>query len=190
MAGRSRKLTPQDVEKIVETARSGASVATLAKAYGVTRPTIYAAINSHHEKAQIVRAGTASVSFTVDKKSLNAFDAFVGRLNLRSRADALRRVCRVPSGFLEPDEHLAEAVRDLSFQLKAIGTNVNQLVATKNFERRKGQKLKITADQEQLLSKLLQEIEQVSVQVRTLEGKRASASFQRYVASMKGQADE
>lgn len=189
MAGRTKKITPADEKKIVASVRSGVPVAVLAKTYGVTRPTIYRAIRSFHDKAQVTGTSTAPVSFTVDRTSLMAFDAFTGRLGLKSRADALRRVCAVPAGFLEPDPDLSDALRDVSRELSAIGRNVNQLVATKNYEVRRGQKLKLTRPQQQLLSDLLDHIDQVSAQVRELEGKRASETVRRFVAGMKGVGD-
>ena len=190
MAGRTSKISPSDVKKIVSSMRSGVPVAVLARTYGVTRPTIYRAARAFHEKEAVANAGTAPVSFTVDRDSLRAFDAFTGRLGLASRADALRRVCRVPAGFLEPDPDLADALRDVAAQLSAIGRNVNQLVATKNYEVRRGQKLKLTKPQEQLLTDLLEHIDGVSTVVREIEGKRASQTLRRFVATMKGHDDE
>ncbi|TJZ90563.1 Hin recombinase [Paracoccus gahaiensis] len=189
MVGRTKKITPGDEKKIVASVRSGVPVAVLAKTYGVTRPTIYRAIRSFHDKAQEVHLETAAVSFTVDRSTLLAFDAFTERLGLKSRANALRRVCRVPAGFLSPDPDLADALRDVALELSAIGRNVNQLVATKNYEVRRGARLKLTRPQQQLLSDLLVHIDGVSAQVRQLEAKRASETFQRFVDGMTGVVD-
>ena len=189
MRSGSKKLTSADQKKIVASVRAGVPVSVLARTYEVTRPTIYAAIRSFHEKAQDTRSGTAYVSFTVDQVSLRAFDAAVGRIGLKSRADALRRICRMPSGFLEPDPDLADALRGLTAELNAIGRNVNQLVATKNYEVRRGQKLKLTEPQQQLLSDLLVRIDDVGVVVREIEGKRASATALRFIEGMKGGSD-
>lgn len=186
MSGRTAKLSPSDVKKIAASIRSGVPVTVLAKSYGVTRPTIYRAMRAFHEKEAVADAGTAPVSFTVDRDSLLAFDAFTGRLGLSSRADALRRVCRVPAGFLEPDPDLANALREVAGQLVALGRNVNQLVATKNYEVRRGQQLKLTKPQQQLLTDLLEHLEGVSVIVREIEGKRASQTVRRFVAGMTG----
>lgn len=190
MPGRTSKLSPSDVKKIAAAVRAGVPVTVLAKTYGVTRPTIYRALNAFHEKEAVADAGTAPVSFTVDRNSLAAFDAVTGRLGLSSRADALRRLCRVPAGVLEPDPDLAPALRELASELSAIGRNVNQLVATKNYEVRRGQQLKLTRPQEQLLSDLLEQLEGVSVTVREMEGKRASKTVSRFVAEMMGDGDE
>ena len=189
MSGRTVKLSPSDVKKIAASIRSGVPVTVLAKSYGVTRPTIYRAMRAFHEKEAVADAGTAPVSFTVDRDSLSAFDAFTGRLGLASRADALRRVCRVPAGFLEPDPDLANALSEVAGQLSAIGRNVNQLVATKNYETRRGQQLKLTKSQQQLLTDLLEHLEGVSVIVREIEGKRASQTVRRFVAGMTGDGD-
>ena len=67
---------------------------------------------------------------------------------------------------------------------------MNQLVATKNYEVRRGQKLKLTKPQEQLLTDLLEHIDGVSTVVREIEGKRASQTLRRFVATMKGHDDE
>ena len=189
VAGRTKKITPADEKKIVASVRSGVPVALLAKTYGVTRPTIYRAIRSFHGKAEDADTRTAAVSFTVDRDSLLAFDAFTGRLGLKSRADAFRRVCSVPAGFLGPDPDLAEALRDVARELSAIGRNVNQLVAAKNYEVRRGQKLKLTRPQQQLLGDLLNQIEGTSAQVREMEGKRASETVRRFVDGMTGVDD-
>jgi len=190
MAGRTTKLSPSDVKKIAASVRSGVPVTTLAKAHGVTRPTIYRALHAFHEQEAVADTGTAPVSFTVDRDSLAAFDAFTGQLGLFSRADALRRVCRVPAGFLEPDPDLADALRAVAGELSAIGRNVNQLVATKNYEVRRGQKLKLTKPQQQLLSDLLEHLDGVSIAIREIEGRRASKTIHRFVAAMTGQDDE
>lgn len=190
MPGRTSKLSPSDVKKIAASVRAGVPVTALAKTFGVTRPTIYRALNAFHEKEAVADAGTAPVSFTVDRNSLAAFDAFTGRLGLSSRADALRRLCRVPAGFLEPDPDLASALRAVAGELSAIGRNLNQLVATKNYEVRRGQQLKLSKPQQQLLSDLLQQLEGVSVTVRELEGKRASKTVSHFVAGMMGDGDE
>ena len=201
MAGRTKKITPADEKKIVASVRAGVPVAVLAKTYGVTRPTIYRAVRSFHDKAKVSDTNTAPVSFTVNRDSLLAFDAFTGRLGLKSRADALRRVCCVPAGFLEPDPDLADALRDVArelasssttcdaLDLSAIGRNVNQLVATKNYEVRRGEKLKLSKSQQQVLSDLLDHTDRVSTQVREMEGKRASETVRRFVAGMKGADD-
>ncbi|GLC62467.1 hypothetical protein PLESTB_001902700 [Pleodorina starrii] len=189
MAFGSKKLTSADEKKIVASVRAGVPVTVLAKTYGVTRPTIYRAIRSFHEKAEGANVGTANVSFTVDWNTLKTFDAVTGRLGLKSRADALRRVCCVPAGFLEPDPDLADALRDVARELSAIGRNVNQLVATKNYEVRRGEKLKLSKSQQQVLSDLLDHIDRVSTQVREMEGKRASETVRRFVAGMKGADD-
>ncbi|MBL3675701.1 hypothetical protein [Paracoccus aerius] len=178
------------MKKIAASVRAGVPVTVLAKTYGVTRPTIYRALNAFHEKEAVADAGTAPVSFTVDRNSLAAFDAFTGQLGLSSRADALRRLCRVPAGYLEPDPDLASALRAVAGELSAIGRNLNQLVATKNYEVRRGQQLKLTRPQEQLLSDLLEQLDGVSVTVRELEGKRASKTVRRFVARMMGDGDE
>ena len=99
MAGRTKKITPADEKKIVASVRAGVPVAVLAKTYDVTRPTIYRAIRSFHDKAKVSDTNTAPVSFTVNRDSLLAFDAFTGRLGLKSRADALRRVAFGGCGF-------------------------------------------------------------------------------------------
>ncbi len=185
MAGRTKKITPADEKKIVASVRAGVPVAVLAKTYGVTRPTIYRAVRSFHDKAKVSDYKHRACSFTVDRDRLLAFDAFTGRLGLKSRADALRRVCSVPSGFLEPDPTW-RCLRDVARELSAIGRNVNQLVATKNYEVRRGEKLKLTKPQQQVLSDLLGHIDGCVAQVREMEGKRASETVRRFVAGMKG----
>ncbi|WP_207471462.1 helix-turn-helix domain-containing protein [Paracoccus fontiphilus] len=190
MPGRTTKLSPSDVKKIAASIRAGVPVSALAKAHGVTRPTIYRALRAFHEKEAVADAGTAAVFFTVDRDSLGAFDAFTGRLGLRSRADAFRRVCRMPAGFLEPDPDLAAALRAVAGELSAIGRNVNQLVATKNYEVRRGQQLKLTRPQQQLLSDLLEHLDGVSIAIREIEGKRASNTMRRFVSGMTEAGDE
>ena len=70
MASGSKKITSADEKKIVASVRAGVPVTVLAKTYGVTRPTIYRAIRSFHDKAKVANVGTAPVSFTVDRNTL------------------------------------------------------------------------------------------------------------------------
>lgn len=189
MRGKSIKLTPEDEKKIVAAVRSGASVTGLARQFGVSRPTIYRAVRRHEDKAAAAQVGTAYISAKINRGELRDFDAFVRRLGLSSRADALRRMCRVPSGILEPDPDLADAVRGLRNELSAVGRNVNQIAAAKNYERRRGQKLRISPDQQQLLAELLMHLETLSHTIRELEGRRASDAVGRLVAGLIGATD-
>ncbi|MBM3606307.1 MAG: hypothetical protein FJX25_16760 [Alphaproteobacteria bacterium] len=59
----------------------------------------------------------------------------------------------------------------------------------KNYEVRRGQKLKLTKPQQQLLADLLDHIDGVSVIVREIEGKRASHTVRRFVEGMKGDSN-
>jgi len=92
MPGRSKKLTPEDEKKIVSATKAGVPIAILAKQYGVTRPTIYRAIRRFFDKASSAQVATAPVSFTINRDELRAFDAFIGRLGLDSRADGIVRL--------------------------------------------------------------------------------------------------
>lgn len=186
MPGNVTKLTPQDDKKIVSAVRSGVPVAVLARQFGVTRPTIYRAVRRFYERASAVNVGTAPVSFTINRDDLRAFDAFIGRFAVASRADALRRIVRVPAGFIEPDEYSAEQIHALRNELSAIGRNLNQLVSAKNYELRRGQKLKISKDQEQLLARLLDALEATSGDLRELQGKRASKAVRTLAQTVKG----
>lgn len=132
--GTGRRLSLNERKEIFAAHQAGQSVTSLAKRFGVSRPSVYRAIEKmgrpgqgHAEDARI------TIRLTPDERA--ALDVLSGRLGL-SRAALGRRVLRMAAGFLEPDDELVEAATDLSRQIKAIGGNLNQIAAHLNREAR------------------------------------------------------
>lgn len=133
----NRRLSASESKEIAKAAASGESVTALAGRFGVSRPTVYRAIEKH-------RAGTAAgpvtsvearVSARLAPYELVALDVLAGRLAV-SRAELSRRVLRRAADFLEADPDVSEAIRDLTRQIKVIGGNLNQIAAHLNREAR------------------------------------------------------
>lgn len=129
-----RRLSKEESRAIFVAYQSGESVAGIARRWGVSRPTIYRAIEkharpgAHHGDSQLI-------SIRVSTAEKAALDVLSGRMGL-SRSAAARKVLRLASGFLEPDTELVQAVADLARQVKAIGGNLNQIAAHLNREAR------------------------------------------------------
>lgn len=132
--GTGRRLSPEDSRAIFAASQQGESVTSLCKRYGVSRPTVYRAIEKHARPGQ-PQADNARVTIRLTPDERAALDVLSGRMGL-SRAALGRRVLRMAAGFLEADPELIEAASDLSRQIKAIGGNLNQIAAHLNREAR------------------------------------------------------
>lgn len=133
----NRRLSASESKEIALAAASGESVTALAARFGVSRPTVYRAIERHRSggSAASVPSGEARVSARLAPFELAALDVLAGRLGV-SRAELSRRVLRRAADFLEADPEVSEAVRDLARQIKLIGGNLNQIAAHLNREAR------------------------------------------------------
>ncbi|WP_207100887.1 helix-turn-helix domain-containing protein [Paracoccus shandongensis] len=129
-----RRLSLSESREIFAAFQRGDSVTVLARRFGVSRPTVYRAIEKNgrpgHPSANSARV---AIRLTPDERA--TFDGLAGRLGF-SRAALGRRVLRLAAGYLEPEPDLVEAVQDLSRQIKAVGGNLNQIAAHLNREVR------------------------------------------------------
>lgn len=129
-----RRLSTSESRAIFAAFQRGETVTSLAKRYGVSRPTVYRAIEKNGRPGQPSEdSARVTIRLTPDERS--ALDVLSGRLGL-SRAALGRRVLRLAAGFLEPDPEQIEAMTDLSRQIKAVGGNLNQIAAHLNREAR------------------------------------------------------
>ncbi len=112
----------------------GDSVTVLARRFGVSRPTVYRAIEKNGRPGQ-PSADSARVSIRLTPDEQAIFDSLARHHGL-SRAALGRRVLRLAAGYLEPEPELVEAVQDLSRQIKSVGGNLNQIAAHLNREAR------------------------------------------------------
>lgn len=129
-----RRLSPSESRAIFAAFQRGDSVTVLAKRFGVSRPTVYRAIEKNGRPGQ-PSADSARVAIRLTPDERVTFDGLAARLGL-SRAALGRRVLRLAAGYLEPEPDLVEAVQDLSRQIKAVGGNLNQIAAHLNREVR------------------------------------------------------
>ena len=144
--GTGRRLSTKESWDIFAAHQRGESVTSLAKRYGVSRPTVYRAIEKNGRPGQPLE-DSALVSIRMTPAERAALDVLSGRLGV-SRSAAGRRVLRLAAGFLEPDPEMIEAMTDLSRQLKAVGGNLNQIAAHLNREARMQGRASPSADQQ------------------------------------------
>lgn len=129
-----RRLSSEESHAIFVAFQAGESVAGIARRLGVSRPTVYRAIEKQ-ARPGVEHGDSKLISIRVSAAERAALDVLAGRVGL-SRSAAARKVLRLASGFLEPDEHLSHAVADLARQVKAVGGNLNQIAAHLNREAR------------------------------------------------------
>lgn len=129
-----RRLSKEESRAIFVAYQSGDTVGAIAKRWGVSRPTVYRAIEKH-ARPDAHHGDSQLISIRVSSAEKAALDVLSGRMGL-SRSAAARKVLRLASGFLEPDAELVQAVTDLARQVKAIGGNLNQIAAHLNREAR------------------------------------------------------
>lgn len=130
--GPGRRLSTKESRDLFVAFQAGETVTALAAKWGVSRPTVYRAIERHGRPDDHSR-DSAPVSIRLTPSERAALDVLAGRAGV-SRSALGRRVLRMAAGFLEPDADLVEAVSDLSRQIKAIGGNLNQIAAHLNRE--------------------------------------------------------
>ena len=127
-----RRLSTSESREIFAAFQRGESVTSLAKRYGISRPTVYRAIEKNGRPGQPAEdSARVTIRLTSDERA--ALDVLSGRFGL-SRAALGRRVLRLAADFLEPDPEMVEAMTDLSRQVKAVGGNLNQIAAHLNRE--------------------------------------------------------
>lgn len=128
----SRRLSRDETMQIVRDFKDGVSIAGIARKHGVSRPTVYRAL----ENGQPSRAGASNEVRVYSRLSVEDFAALKEVAELRGETvSALsRRVLRRASGFFDADPEIAKAASVLAKELKKIGSNLNQVVYQINRE--------------------------------------------------------
>lgn len=144
--GTGRRLSTEESWEIFAAHQRGESVTSLAKRYGVSRPTVYRAIEKNGRPGQSSE-DSSRVTIRLTPEERAALDVLSGRLGV-SRSALGRRVLRMAAGFLEPDAEMVEAMTDLSRQIKSVGGNLNQIAAHLNREARMQGRASPSADQQ------------------------------------------
>ena len=158
-------------------------VTELAKKYGVSRRTIYNHRNRWEERLPQSRSKVLTVR--VSTEDMERLDALAKELGL-SRADTARRVLLYAAGVyhIEPPE--AGEIAELTKEVSAIGSNVNQAVRAMNAAVLRGQKIpRLQLDQ---LTHQLHQVARHNDQVRSLMVRRAQqqrAHIDQIVETMK-----
>lgn len=132
-----RRLSRSESKEIAEAAAKGESVTTLAARFGVSRPTIYRALERHAVRgdAETRSSQNPRISIRLEPHEIAALDVLCGRLNL-NRSELSRHVLRKASDYLEPESELIQAIRDLTKEIKSIGGNLNQIAHHLNRDAR------------------------------------------------------
>ena len=159
-------------------------VTELAKKYGVSRRTIYNLKNRWDERLPQSRSKVLTVR--VSAEDMERLDALSRELDL-SRADTARRVLLYAAGVyhIEPPE--AGEIAELTKEVSAIGSNVNQAVRAMNAAVLRGQKIpRLQLDQ---LAHQLHQVARHNEKVRSLMVRRAQqqrAHVDQVIEAMKG----
>ena len=179
-----RRLLLSESREIFAAFQRGDSVTVLARRFGVSRPTVYRAIEKNGRPGQ-PSADSARVAIRLTPDERAAFDGLAGRLGL-SRAALGRRVLRLSAGYLEPEPDLVEAVQNLSRQIKAVGGNLNQIAAHLNREVRlqgraspSGSQLREIETSERALKALAREVDGLFVHAARRRKARVDALLRR-----------
>lgn len=117
---------------IVRDHKAGLSIAGIARKHGVSRPTVYRAL----ENGQPSRAGALNEVRVYSRLTVEDYAALKAVAELRGETvSALsRRVLRRASGFFDADQEIAKAASGLALELKKIGNNLNQVAYQINRE--------------------------------------------------------
>lgn len=144
----NRRLSLSESREIARAVGAGEEVASVARRFGVARSTVYRAVEKTlaADGRRGPKAKGGQLTVRLDTAEIAALDVLAGRKNL-SRSAVSRSVLRLAAGYLEPDEELIEAVRDVTRNLKAVGGHLNQIAAHLNREARALGKASVSAGQ-------------------------------------------
>ena len=147
---RFSKLPAKERARMAAAIRSGESVSQIAKAFGVSRRTVY------NHKAQVeeidLQSRTAVLTVRLNKKDVEALDKLAERESL-TRAETARRVLLRATDVFLPQPAEAEALQAIGLELAKFGSNLNQISHAINSERKYGG-LKSTDDLEAALERV------------------------------------
>lgn len=132
---RFSKLPAKERAKIAAAIRAGDSVSEIAKAFGVSRRTVY------NHKAQVEEVDllcrTAVLTVRLNKKDIEELDKLAERESL-TRAETARRVLLRATDVFMPQPAEVEALQAIGLELAKFGSNLNQITHAINMERKYG----------------------------------------------------
>lgn len=132
---RFSKLPAKERAKMAAAIRSGESVSEIAKAFGVSRRTVY----NHKAKVEEIdlQCRTAVLTVRLNKKDVEDLDKLAEREQL-TRAETARRVLLRAVDVFQPEPTEVEALRAIGLELAKVGSNLNQISNAINSERKFG----------------------------------------------------
>lgn len=183
---KTKRLTPAERERIAQAKAKGAGTAELSRRYGVTEQTIRNATRRVQIERQTTKVETAMVAARVPVLDIQIFDAAIGRLGVEKKSDAIRAFVRHPSGFLAPDEDLADAIRELRRELTQIGTNVNQIARRLNDPRLQPHERALSSGEAGIFRELNGRLNEASQALLILLGRQARRRDEAFRAIIAG----
>lgn len=139
-----RKLTDDERRQIIEARAEGTPVKALARQYGVSRRTIYNALN----KAQRARQGrTQTISLRVSRRELAGFQAALARRGIADQPAALRCLMEAADILLRPaDPVVLDHLQAWGAQVANEGAAVNDIARKLNEAKLRGRPIPFTND--------------------------------------------
>lgn len=145
--------------------RSGERVSEIAKAFGVSRRTVY------NHKAQVeeidLQCRTAVLTVRLNKQDIEDLDKLAERQQL-TRAETARRVLLRAVDVFQPEPIEVEAFHAVGNELAKIGSNLNQIAHAINLERKSGGLKSIDALEDTLdrMDDWIREVNHAATQIR------------------------
>ena len=132
---RFSKLPAKERAKMAGAIRAGESVSEIAKAFGVSRRTVY----NHKAKVEEIdlQCRTAVLTVRLNKRDVEDLDKLAEREQL-TRAETARRVLLRAVDVFQPEPTEVEALRAIGLELAKVGSNLNQISNAINSERKYG----------------------------------------------------
>lgn len=162
---RFSKLPAKERAKMAAAIRSGERVSEIAKAFGVSRRTVY------NHKAQVeeidLQCRTAVLTVRLNKQDIEDLDKLAERQQL-TRAETARRVLLRAVDVFQPEPIEVESFLAVGNELAKIGSNLNQIAHAINLERKSGG-LKSIAALEDTLDRMddwIREVNHAATQIR------------------------
>lgn len=132
---RFSKLSANDRGRIIAAIRAGESVSSIAKAFSVSRRTVYN-YKAQAEETEL-RSRTSVLTVRLNKADIEALDDLARKQGL-SRAEAARRTLLRATDVFQPEERETEALKAIGLELAKIGSNLNQVSNAINAEKKFG----------------------------------------------------
>ena len=162
---RFSKLPAKERAKMAAAIRSGERVSEIAKAFGVSRRTVY------NHKAQVeeidLQCRTAVLTVRLNKQDIEDLDKLAERQQL-TRAETARRVLLRAVDVFQPEPIEVEAFHTVGKELAKIGSNLNQIAHAINLERKSGGLTSIDALEDTLdrMDDWIREVNHAANQIR------------------------